>query len=700
VDFISPKRQRNLVGMPISTRRAAARKAAKARRWRKPLFYIKHILQWADHHFEETGRWPNRDSGRVRGTLEEKWSAVDAALHAGLRGLPGGDSLARVLARYRGVRNCQDLPRFTIDQILAWADSHFEETGRWPRKDSGRVGGTLEKWTAVDAALNVGLRGLPGGDSLARVLARYRGVRNRMDLPPYTIDQILTWADAHFNRHGAWPHNLSGPIEDAPGETWTAVGVALSHGKRGLPGGSSLSQVLAKHRGRRNRLRLPSYSIARLLKWADAHQRRTGMWPVLASGPILEAPGETWLAVDKALRKGSRGMRGGSSLPRLLRRHRGVALKHRRQPPLTIEMILAWADAHHDRTGKWPNVESGEINGAPGETWGKMQIALRSGKRGLPRGSSLAELFAARRGVRNVQDLPDFSIKKILDWADAHFRRHGRWPTRNSGPLDDAPGETWNAVTIALARGTRGLPGGSSLARLLAERRGVRNLGDLPKFTIARILAWADAYHERTGMWPHHNSGPIPEAPDETWLRADQALRGGIRGMRGGSSLSRLLQRRRGVEPKHRRRSRLTIDQILTWADAHHRRHGHWPRQNSGAIPEAPGESWGAIDVALRKGSRELPKRLTLGKLWAEHRGVRNVHSIPKFSIAQILKWADAHHGRVGAWPQVRTGPIFESPDDNWFSVENALRIGLRGLPGGSSLKRLLDRHRRNGKHR
>src|SRR5262249_11074482 len=105
----------------------------------------------------------------------------------------------------------------------------------------------------------------------------------------------------------------------------------------------------------------------------------------------------------------------------------------------------------------------------------------------------------------------------------------------------------------ALQRGERGLPGGSSLARLLAAERGARNQAGLPPLTVERILAWADAHHARTGRWPTEVSGPIPEAPGETWGRIRHALSRGYRGFPGGSSLSRLLGRERGVSRASRR---------------------------------------------------------------------------------------------------------------------------------------------------
>jgi hypothetical protein len=100
---------------------------------------------------------------------------------------------------------------------------------------------------------------------------------------------------------------------------------------------------------------------------------------------------------------------------------------------------------------------------------------------------------------------------------------------RDDGAIADAPGETWLAVQTALERGRRGLPGGSSLAALLAEHRGVRNHMDLPRLSIKQILAWADAHHTRTGTWPRRDSGPVADARSETWGGIDTALKSGVR---------------------------------------------------------------------------------------------------------------------------------------------------------------------------
>ena len=45
----------------------------------------------------------------------------------------------------------------------------------------------------------------------------------------------------------------------------------------------------------------------------------------------------------------------------------------------------------------------------------------------------------------------------------------GAWPRWDSGPVIDAPGELWRRIDCALILGTRGLPGGSTLFRLLKD---------------------------------------------------------------------------------------------------------------------------------------------------------------------------------------------------------------------------------------
>jgi hypothetical protein len=279
------------------------------------------ILEWADAYFQRAGKWPNYESLRNPAFPGVSWQSVENSLRLGLRGLPGRSSLAKVLAEHRGVRNVQDLPPLTEEQVLLWADQHHKRTGKWPNeKNSGKVTDCKgETWKNVDVALRQGLRGFPGGASLAKVIARHRGVRNRSNIPHLTFEQILVWADAHFVRTGKWPKCNSGPIYGAPEEKWQNIETALYNGTRGLSGGSSLAMLLAGNRGMRNRSALPHLKKRTILSWAKLHHKRNGNWPKAYSGPIQDVPGETWRAVDMALYLGLRGLPGSMTLSQLLK---------------------------------------------------------------------------------------------------------------------------------------------------------------------------------------------------------------------------------------------------------------------------------------------------------------------------------------------------------------------------------------------
>jgi hypothetical protein len=62
---------------------------------------------------------------------------------------------------------------------------------------------------------------------------------------------------------------------------------------------------------------------------------------------------------------------------------------------------------------------------------------------------------------------------------------------------------------------------------------------------------------------------------------------------------------------------RLTLAQILAWADAHWAATGRRPLITPGAIPGTPGETWSKVTTCLRDGGRGLPGGLTLKTLFA-----------------------------------------------------------------------------------
>jgi hypothetical protein len=98
---------------------------------------------------------------------------------------------------------------------------------------------------------------------------------------------------------------------------------------------------------------------------------------------------------------------------------------------------------------------------------------------------------ASRRRVRGRPGRLELTLEVVLEWADDHLARTGRWPGSRDGAVATSPGQTWSTLNGALQEGRRGLPGGGSLARLLRDHRGVRNRRAPPPLSQGHILRWA-----------------------------------------------------------------------------------------------------------------------------------------------------------------------------------------------------------------
>jgi hypothetical protein len=85
--------------------------------------------------------------------------------------------------------------------------------------------------------------------------------------------------------------------------------------------------------------------------------------------------------------------------------------------------------------------------------------------------------------------------------------------------------------------------------------------------------------------------------------------------------LAQLLHEHHGV-PNKSRLPRLTVPMVLRFADAWHRRTGEWPTSQSGAIPEMPGLTWRAVNLALHQGLRGLPGGGSLHLLLRQRRKI------------------------------------------------------------------------------
>jgi len=137
---------------------------------------------------------------------------------------------------------------------------------------------------------------------------------------------------------------------------------------------------------------------------------------------------------------------------------------------------------------------------------------------------------------------------------------------------------------------------------------------------------------------------------------------------------------------------RLTVPQILKWADDFHHRTGLWPNTTSGRIHSTK-VTWRGINQSLLRGNPGLSPGSSLKDLLSQHRSTRNYGSPPKLIRRVIIRWAKSHFQRTGKWPSRTAGHVEETPDETWGAIHSALRAGRRGLPSGSSLPLFLAMH-------
>ncbi|MDX2028963.1 MAG: hypothetical protein SFW62_10090 [Alphaproteobacteria bacterium] len=220
---------------------------------------------------------------------------------------------------------------------------------------------------------------------------------------PLTEKQIVQWIQLFHEMEGKWPSardkiiwdkNSAGVWHQIPG-TWSSIDQALVTGRGGLLGGSSLNQIKSEY----GLCDLLSEEIVerRIKLFREKEDRLPGItdkvvWDKNTKGQWIQVPG-SWASISLDLRRGFRGLPGGSSLSKFMR-DRGF------RPNLNEALIWRWMELFHKKEKRWPkpadNViwdknEKGKWITVEGN-WNALNVALHNGVRTLPGGSSLAKL--------------------------------------------------------------------------------------------------------------------------------------------------------------------------------------------------------------------------------------------------------------------------------------------------------------------
>jgi hypothetical protein len=367
------------------------------------------------------------------------------------------------------VRNSRNQNSDCYDTKLSRAIRKYGET-QWSHEivaktDCQESAATLElKYVSVFNSYEDGYNSTLGGDGASQ--------KERL-----TEEFILDRIRDHKKLTGKFPTTSSLSVAGGyEGDTWNGYSLALSQGFRGLPGGSSLAKLLAKHFDHATNMTKVDLTEEFILERATEHFRIFSRWPRGSDGDVIGGhPGDTWSGYHSALSKGHRGLRGGTSLGEFLLSKTGYR-NHKNKQKLTESFIAEAATKYKDKNGRWPTSKSGDVEfGHPGDTWIGYDGALEKGLRGLPGGSSLARLLDEQTDYVNHKTKPDLTEEFILNRAAEYLSETGKLPTKHSGSVRNGhPGDTWCGYAASLERGTRGLPGKSTLPKLLKPLKLVK----------------------------------------------------------------------------------------------------------------------------------------------------------------------------------------------------------------------------------
>ncbi len=286
----------------------------------KPDLTEDNIFDAAAKYRTRMGEWPTVRSGDASLDFPwpESWIAVNAALVNGSRGLSGGKSLPRLLEERASYINVHNRPALSCDEILSAASRFYGRTGRWPSQLSGDASedfGRSETWVNVNSSLVSGNRGLSGGSSLAKLLDLAGCKTSPHRGGGLTADLILRAARRCHERTGRYP-NANTPdahLDFDRKESWGAIDNALRKGLRGLNGNSCLAILLDENGLIRRTVKSDVLSTRVLIGMIHRYRLATGAWP---SETI-----NVWKSIGQSLRKGYRGLQGGSSLPMFTAEH-------------------------------------------------------------------------------------------------------------------------------------------------------------------------------------------------------------------------------------------------------------------------------------------------------------------------------------------------------------------------------------------
>ncbi len=345
---------------------------------------------------------------------------------------------------------------------------------------------------------------------------------------------------------------------------------------------------------------------------------------------------------------------------------------------------------------------------------------------------------------------PNLDIDLVKESILAHYRAtDGEWLTTDKrgtngkifllehGPY--AKQITIAALGSALQQGNRGLPGGSSVAKLkekIAKEHSLnyKNKHNQENLDLKLIKESILAHYHATGEWltsyKKSKNGKLssyilehgPYAEQISVAALEQALKEGFRSLPGKSSVAKLkeeIAKEHSLNYKRKHnQGNLDLKLIKESILAHYRATGEQlaksTKGKNGKLgsfilehgPYAGQISINSLNQALRLGERSLPGGSSIAELKKELSKKLGLNysdkiKLENLDIKNIRESILAHYQATGKWFSNYTKSKNGNPGSyilehgpyagqiNVSTLERSLRNGLRNLPGGSSIAKL-----------
>lgn len=208
--------------------------------------------------------------------------------------------------------------QLTEPLIREWILQEFLTTQEWPSVKGGpvQVDGVADTWNAIRQAMERGGRGLPGGQSLSDLIEEVR--KSIGDPTVLSEATIREWIIKEYEKTKRWPRPSDGQVQaEGINLPWKVVSAYLWVGKRGLPGGRRLGDLIEEVRAEYGQT--TRRTIEDVKEAIYAHHLKYKTWPTrFTDTPVPGGRFTSWHAVNAALILGRHGLPKGGTLARVV----------------------------------------------------------------------------------------------------------------------------------------------------------------------------------------------------------------------------------------------------------------------------------------------------------------------------------------------------------------------------------------------